>query len=578
MADPAHEATDKLIEEIRRRVSREYLHAYKEAKAKLSDYLSRFEAKDRIHAEAVRRGEETEADYREWRRGQMLVGKRWQELVDTLAEDYRNTDRIAASIINGYLPDAYALNHDYGTFQVEQGSRVDTSYTLYDRATVERLLRDQQDLLPKAKVDGKKDKAWNRKHISSAITQGVLQGESLDKVARRLRSVAEMDHRAAMRTARTAMTSAQNAGRTDAYRRAEGMGIKVRKQWLATLDQRTRHSHRRLDGEVVGLDEEFSNGLRYPGDPEGAGSEVYNCRCTLVADLPGVDYSEGTRHSKLGDMTYEEWREEHESRKMAAVTLDMFPKQFIEASEESIKAYMDVINSTPGIGSSYDRVYSHMLEAVKTAEDHGYEFDITFDPDTDGGSVLVDENSKRVHVKFQKVDGAGQTGARSAAMVFTHEMTHFEDAMSALRKYGSTNAFVSMRKIGAQAVKKIDLKEVPSYVLDTARGFGSLVKSRGDTIKAYEETRDEKIAAAMLGDMYDALTEGRLVNEAGVVGSIFGHGSMYYTMREGTKQTELLANWVAVNMFDADAANVFRRDQPELAHALDEILDEIWGD
>ena len=277
MADPAHEQTEELIEEIRRRVSREYLRAYEEAEAKLADYLRRFEAKDRIHAEAVRSGEETEADYREWRRGQILVGKRWQELVDTLAEDYRNADRIAASIVNGYTPEAYALNHDYATFQVEKGSRVDTSYTLYSRATVERLLRDRPDLLPRAKVDGRKDLRWNRRHIASAVTQGVLQGEDLGRVSKRIRPVADMDERAAMRTARTAMTSAQNAGRLDAYRRAAAMGIDVRKKWRATLDRRTRHSHRRLDDEVAGLDEAFSNGLMYPGDPSGTGSEVYNC-------------------------------------------------------------------------------------------------------------------------------------------------------------------------------------------------------------------------------------------------------------------------------------------------------------
>ena len=309
MADPAHEQTEELIEEIRRQVSREYLRAYEEAEEKLADYLRRFEAKDRIHAEAVRRGEETEADYREWRRGQILVGKRWQELVDTLAEDYRNADRVAASIVNGHMPDAYAVNHDYATFQVERGSNLDTSYTLYDRATVERLIRDQPDLLPAVKVDGKKDLAWNRKHIASAVTQGVLQGESMDRVARRVRSVADMDYRASMRTARTAMTSAQNAGRVDAYRRAEGMGVRVRKQWLATLDGRTRHSHRRLDGEVVGTEESFSNGLSYPGDPSGAGREVYNCRCTLVPVVDGADPSEGVRHSNLGGVSYEEWRE-----------------------------------------------------------------------------------------------------------------------------------------------------------------------------------------------------------------------------------------------------------------------------
>lgn len=319
MADEGHEATEALIEEISERVRREYVEAYEEAEEKLADYLRRFEAKDRIHAEAVRRGEETEADYREWRKGQILVGKRWQELVDTLAEDYRSADRIAASIVNGHMPDAYALNHDYATFQVERGSNLDTSYTLYDRATVERLVRDQPDLLPAVKVDGKKDLAWNRRHIASAITQGVLQGESMDQVARRVRAVADMDYRAAMRTARTAMTSAQNAGRVDAYRRAEGMGVHVRKQWLATLDGRTRHSHRRLDGEVVGTDESFSNGLSYPGDPSGAGSEVYNCRCTLVPVVDGADPSEGVRHSNLGGVGYEEWKDKHSKHVKADV-------------------------------------------------------------------------------------------------------------------------------------------------------------------------------------------------------------------------------------------------------------------
>ena len=326
MADPAHEQTDDMIEGIRQRVSREYLRAYEETQAKLDDYLERFRAKDEIHRESVARGTETEAEYAQWRKGQVLVGKRWQEMVDTLAEDYRNADRVAASIVNGYTPDAYALNHDYATFQVEKGSNLDTSYTLYDRAAVERLIRDQPDLLPAVKVDGKKDLAWNRKHIASAVTQGILQGEPMDRVAKRMRSVADMDCRAAMRAARTAMTSAQNAGRVDAYRRAEGMGIHVRKQWLATLDMRTRHSHRRLDGEVVYMEEKFSNGLKYPGDPgSGNGAEIYNCRCTLVPVVDGVDPAEGVRHSNMGGVSYEEWRGERKRRAATGESPTLLP-------------------------------------------------------------------------------------------------------------------------------------------------------------------------------------------------------------------------------------------------------------
>lgn len=313
MADVAHKQTDDLLDELEERVRAEYLRAYEETEQKLSDYLSRFATKDEIKKKQLDQGAITEAEYKQWRKGQILMGERWQEMVDTLAEDYHNAGRISASIINGYTPSAYALNHNYGTFEVEKGSLVDTSYTLYDRSTVERLLRDQPDLLPSVSVDKAKDIRWNKQHVVSAVTQGVLQGESMNKIARRLQTVAGMDFRSSMRSARTAITSAENAGRVDSYKRARDMGIPVRKKWLATLDMRTRHSHRALDGEVVGLDEEFNNGLRYPGDPDsGNGAEIYNCRCTLVADLPGVDYSEGTRNSKLGGVSYEEWRAEKE--------------------------------------------------------------------------------------------------------------------------------------------------------------------------------------------------------------------------------------------------------------------------
>lgn len=60
----------------------------------------------------------------------------------------------------------------------------------------------------------------------------------------------------------------------------QAKGADVLKQWDATLDGRTRESHRRVDGEIRELDEKFSNGLMFPGDPSGGAAEVVNCRCT----------------------------------------------------------------------------------------------------------------------------------------------------------------------------------------------------------------------------------------------------------------------------------------------------------
>ena len=83
------------------------------------------------------------------------------------------------------------------------------------------------------------------------------------------------------------ITSAENKGRQDSYARAESDGIILKKEWIATNDSRTRHSHAALDGAVVDQDKKFDNGLMYPGDPSGRPEETWNCRCTVAAVVKG---------------------------------------------------------------------------------------------------------------------------------------------------------------------------------------------------------------------------------------------------------------------------------------------------
>lgn len=323
MSDAGHKETDDLLEEMEEKLRKEYRQAVKETQAKAEDYFKRFAAKDEKWRARVEAGEVTEKEWLEWRKGQFLVGQRWEEMRDTLAQDYHNANVMARSVVNGYMPEVYALNHNYATFQVEKGSKLDTSYTLYDRQTVERIARDNPEILPppgknmKAKIAANKDIAWQEGQIQSATMQAILQGESIDGMAKRIcRDLGNTDYASAVRYARTATTGAECAGRRDAYQRAQGMGIPVKQTWVATLDGRTRHSHRELDGETVGLNEEFSNGCAYPGDPSGPPEEVWNCRCTTIAQIEGFERDvtdTDLRHNeRLGDMSYEEWKGEHE--------------------------------------------------------------------------------------------------------------------------------------------------------------------------------------------------------------------------------------------------------------------------
>lgn len=303
--DYAHAETDKAIEELEKRLQAEYRQAYRETKGKLEKYLSDFARKDEAKRKLVDEGKLSQADYKKWRTNQMLTGQRWVKMVDTLAKDMNRTNQIAADIISGNLKGTFALNANFAAYGIENGFQTDFGFTLYNEDTVNRLIEENPDLLPAPKVDIPEDIRWNKQKITSNITQAVLQGKSIPEIAKTMQTVVGMNKASATRNARTAMTGAQNAGRQQAYDRAKTMGIKVKKEWIATLDGRTRHSHGMADGQQVEIDGKFKVGaseLRYPGDPQGAAEEVYNCRCTMATvEPPEILRGEEPR------MTYQEW-------------------------------------------------------------------------------------------------------------------------------------------------------------------------------------------------------------------------------------------------------------------------------
>lgn len=335
--DPAHDATDEEIRRLSKRLHAAYSRAYREMTEKARADLERQAEADATMAARVDAGEMTADQLAAWRRGRAADATWYARMVDQLARDMARCDEQAAAIVNGASPAVYAENANYGAFQVEEAAKVDTSWTLVDADTVATLVRDHPDLLPRVSPEPSRAEAWARRKVTSAITQSVLRGESVPAAALRIRSVVDMGERAATRAARTALTGAENAGRVSSYDRARGMGIDVRARWMATLDSRTRDSHRQLDGEVVGDDGRFSNGLRYPGDPTGPAPEVWNCRCTLVASVPGYDAFEDRNESKL-ETSYEDWKAGRDPKR---------PKP----SGRSLKEFMD----TPAVGKAASR-------------------------------------------------------------------------------------------------------------------------------------------------------------------------------------------------------------------------------
>ena len=323
-SDLGHELTDKELAKLERRIAKLYREAGKELQATIDAYFEQFKKRDeemKALIGTVQNGKEwTEADYKQWRLNQIGRGERYQAMRDKVAHRVTDANAVAVSYTNDATPGIYSLNRNYSAYTIEQVAG-NVGFDLWDEQTVKRLMVEQPDLMPyypsKRALKRGIDLAYGKKQITASVTSSILQGKSIKHMADDLQMrITTMSRDSAIRTARTAVTGAQNAGRMDSYAAAEKMGIKIKKRWLATLDSRTRHSHAVLDGEQVAQDKKFSNGCRFPGDPQGPPWEIYNCRCTLIAAVDGVDTSSAQRRARnpatgqtevISDMTYAEW-------------------------------------------------------------------------------------------------------------------------------------------------------------------------------------------------------------------------------------------------------------------------------
>lgn len=321
--DYAHKLTDERLAELERRVAKIYEQAAGELSETVKTYFEKFEKRDAAMQEKLKNGEITEQQYKQWRLAQIGRGKRFTALRDKVAERYTNANETAVAYVNDATPGIYSLNRNYSAYKIEQVSDK-ADFTLWDEQTVKRLIVEQPDLMPyyppKRALQRGIDLKYGKQQITASVTSSVLQGKSIPKIANDLQQrMQDMNRTSAIRTARTAVTAAQNAGRLDTYRAAQDMGIKLKKRWLATLDNRTRHAHAMLDGQTVDVDKPFKvDGyeLMYPGDTSAPGYLVYNCRCTQIAEVDGEDTSSGGRRARdpktgksvlVEDMTYAEW-------------------------------------------------------------------------------------------------------------------------------------------------------------------------------------------------------------------------------------------------------------------------------
>lgn len=195
-----------------------------------------------------------------------------KQSLDTLSIRERST-------IQNYLEDTYKTGYSGAFYSLNkqgvpyiQGVRADRIVKAINGTVLNKTV--QKTLA--------EDAAKMAKPIRREIVKGIATGLRYNEIGQNIaNNCTNITKNRAITIARTEGHRVANYASFEATKDASKV-VNIKKQWCATLDERTRESHMMLDGELRDIDETFSNGLMYPGDPKGSAGEVINCRCTLL--------------------------------------------------------------------------------------------------------------------------------------------------------------------------------------------------------------------------------------------------------------------------------------------------------
>lgn len=178
---------------------------------------------------------------------------------DIITFDKKKENRIFSELALPFMVDAAAESGQDALDLIGTGEQFE--YTL----ALEKKLKERAKFFASSVNDTTLEK------LSSTLAEGMEAGEGISELADRVKAVyVEFSDYRAETIARTESTAANNEGFQEAYRQSTVVNSQ---EWVATKDDRTRDEHLAMDGEIVKVGKNFSNGLPYPSEP--------NCRCVI---------------------------------------------------------------------------------------------------------------------------------------------------------------------------------------------------------------------------------------------------------------------------------------------------------
>ena len=270
------EQADRAIDRLLNSRNREVLSVYKESlenlKGLLSEFFEKYEKDGRLHYEDMAKYDRKKKMEKEFRKELRKLNRRASQrikttLSNTFEESYYRTgwavENASKARVIPIMKDEY----------IE--SALENEISGLDWAT--RMSRNREEIVIQIKEN---------------ITQGLQQGETYSQMTERLTDRLNVAASKAERIVRTEGHRVQEEGKTRCLDGANERGIKMKKTWVTSADERVRDKHMEMEGQTVDYEEEFeapdgSTG-RYPGALQNPSHDI-NCRCIYVVEIVRVD-------------------------------------------------------------------------------------------------------------------------------------------------------------------------------------------------------------------------------------------------------------------------------------------------
>ena len=280
--DEVRRATDKILNGLEKDFKKAYQKAYFDASIYFKKKLASIKA--------GLKGLEGEKLIAEQKR-LLLLDKQAKATLNYLAKRMSDANADCIYMVKDGMADSYSIAYNFQNKSVEEVYRLSGEmFSTINKETVLNLMENDPFYLPYPTPKRTKMQNWYGKKINAVILDSIERGDSIDTIAKALKDVTSEGYKASVRNARTYITASENQGR---YDRSEAdkeafkkHGYTIRKKWIGTNDGRERPSHVMCNNTYANpRTGKFLNGLRFPADPNGEPSEIWNCRCTLVEEV-----------------------------------------------------------------------------------------------------------------------------------------------------------------------------------------------------------------------------------------------------------------------------------------------------